>query len=217
MDTTAYLKHDPQLEELSIFHRILFAALKERQTERNQKEEGRLRKRYAADDSQVRSALWRLSLPLSKKAQKVELRDRDHRPMVAASQMVGDSLGIEIVGPAQSDDPAPSADPCETSPGLPMSVSEKLDRLWLLVAGRTWPVAGVCAREQKPVALIPARTGNYQAHDPVDQSITLITASTAAGLETVRLYLYAHFRTRNWRQKIFCFLLGTEERRPKNR
>ncbi len=208
VDTTAYLKHDPQLESLSIFHRILFAALKERQTERNQKEEGRLRKRYAADDSQVRSALWRLSLPLSKKAQKVELRDRDHRPMVAASQMVGDSLGIEIVGPAQSDDPAPSADPVRD-----IARASNVRFRKVLLRGSWWreehgPLLGFVQEQQKPVALIPARTGNYQAHDPVDQSITLITASTAAGLEPFAYTFYRPFPNKKLAAKDLLLFVG---------
>jgi NHLM bacteriocin system ABC transporter ATP-binding protein len=213
-DTATTLKLDPELRGLALFHRTIFAALKLQQAELEQNEQERLRKRHLADARQIRSSLRRLSLPLAKRLQRIEKLDKDSDPLIAASQLVGEVLNIEMRGLAASTTNTISSDPVRD-----IARASNVRFRKVLLRGNWWreehgPLLGFLQEDKKPVALIPTGKGGYELHDPVDSSVVAVNADTALQLEPFSYTFYRPFQKKKLSAKdllVFAAQLGRSE------
>lgn len=113
-----------------------------------------------------------------------------HDALLAAAQLVGDALGVQVKG---------AAVPEGTVLRDPVATLARASRLrWRKVALRdAWwtadhgPLLGAVADDGRAVALLPARRGGYVAHDPLRRTVAPVDAALA---ETLAPFAHTFYR-----------------------
>jgi NHLM bacteriocin system ABC transporter ATP-binding protein len=191
-DTAAMQRADPHWECLTAFHRIIIALLMVQEVEDEQHEGERLRLKKQSDARQMRAALGRLAAPLNPQ-RGLELPERDADPLVAACQIVGSSIGLELRPPPPMARVVVSKDPIRD-----IARASNVRVRQVLLRGAWWrddhgPLLGSWQDTKKPVALVPRKQGGYELVDPVDGSTRKVKAELAAALDPYANVFYRPF------------------------
>ena len=114
-------------------------------------------------------------------------------PLLAACAVVGRRLGITIQAPPRPKDGETVSDPL----GEIVRASRIRMRRIVLKGewwrDETWPLVGYLEEGKRPVAILPAKLGRLELHDPIARSRARVTRALAGQLEGVAYMLYRPF------------------------
>jgi NHLM bacteriocin system ABC transporter ATP-binding protein len=193
-DTQAVQKADAHWNSLEAFHRVILSVLVGREAQSDVRDRERLRAKKFSDSRQMLSALSRLAKPLgSKRAAALEIGERHSDPLVAACQIVGSAIGIEIRPPAPTANAAISKDPLRD-----ITRASNVRIRQVLLRGAWWnddhgPLLGTLQNSNQFVALIPAGRRGYDAVNPSDGSRKRVCRELAAALDPKASTFYRPF------------------------
>jgi NHLM bacteriocin system ABC transporter ATP-binding protein len=196
MDTESYVAQDESWSDLDAFHAMVLSALAW-ETRRSFAERRELERERDEDDRELaRNAVHRLSAVLEKET----FRDVSHPdiatvdPLLAACQLVGRSIGVELRRPEYSGGMA--GDPLDE-----ISRASRVRMRRVALKGDWWrkdsgPLLGFRAEDERPVALLQRGTSAYTIVDPVDGTRETLTGETASELAPFGFTFYAPFPDR---------------------
>ena len=196
MDTESYVAQDESWSDLDAFHAMVLSALAW-ETRRSFAERRELERERDEDDRELaRNAVHRLSAVLEKET----FRDVSHPdiatvdPLLAACQVVGRSIGVELRRPEYAGGMA--GDPLDE-----ISRASRVRMRRVALKGDWWrkdsgPLLGFRAEDERPVALLQRGTSAYTIVDPVDGTRETLTGETASELAPFGFTFYAPFPDR---------------------
>ena len=188
MDTESYVAQDESWSDLDGFHAMIVSALawetRRSFAERREQE----RERDEDDRELARNAVQRLSAVLETETSRDVSPDiTTGDPLLAACQIVGRSMGVELRRPEYSGGMA--GDPLDE-----ISRASRVRMRRVALKGDWWrqdsgPLLGFRGEDERPVALLQRGTSAYTLVDPVDGTRQKVTGETASGSGAVRLHL----------------------------
>jgi NHLM bacteriocin system ABC transporter ATP-binding protein len=196
MDTESYVAQDESWSDLDAFHAMVLSALAW-ETRRSFAERRELERERDEDDRELaRNAVHRLSAVLEKETfrdvSRPDIATAD--PLLAACQLVGRSIGVELRRPEYSGGMA--GDPLDE-----ISRASRVRMRRVALKGDWWrkdsgPLLGFRAEDERPVALLQRGTSAYTIVDPVDGTRETLTGETASDLAPFGFTFYAPFPDR---------------------
>ncbi len=195
LQTRDFQIRDPAWDALGFFHSICFSALEHRFHQEDEQQEARLRNKRASDQKQVRLSLSRLASPLSgEPARSFVLRHEEGDVLLAACQMAGEAIGIDIRGL-----PPPGAKAGKD--GLREIAAASNVRIRRVVLRDTWwkddhgPLLAFNEQGDRPVALLPKPRG-YEMHDPSTGITARVDSEKSLQLDPFAYTFYRPFSKR---------------------
>ena len=193
LDTASLMARHELPADLDGFHAQILAALAwetgrttaKRQEHRQQSDE--------TDRHLARDAMYKLSTVLeTSREMSTDIASSD--PLLAACQVVGQKIGVELRRPEWSDGMA--SDPLDE-----ISRASRVRMRRVALTGDWWrsdsgPLLGFRGEDAHPVALVPRGTSAYVIVDPADGSRQPVTQETAATLAPFGHTFYPPFPDR---------------------
>ena len=196
MDTESYVAQDESWSALDAFHAMILATLSW-ETRRSFSERREQESERDKDDRDIaRNAVHLLSAVLEKETfrdvRRPDIATGD--PLLAACQIVGRSIGVELRRPENSD--GMSRDPLDE-----ISRASRVRMRRVALKGDWWrkdsgPLLGFRDADERPVALLQKGTAAYTLVDPVDGTRQPVTSETAPGLAAFGYTFYPPFPDR---------------------
>jgi NHLM bacteriocin system ABC transporter ATP-binding protein len=196
MDTESYVAKDESWSDLDTFHAMILSALawetRRSFSERREQE----RERDEDDRELARNAVHLLSAVLEKEpfrdVSRPDFATAD--PLLAACQVVGRYIGVELRRPEWSEGMTPdSLDEISQASRVRMRRVALKGDWWRKDSG---PLLGFRDADERPVALVQKGTAAYTLVDPVDGTRQPVTSETASGLAAFGYTFYPPFPDR---------------------
>jgi NHLM bacteriocin system ABC transporter ATP-binding protein len=189
MNTSDWWRGDPEWSGLDAFHALALTALQRLRELDSLAEQARFDARASQDQYMLNRAIARLQGVHSGDEGLSFIDDADgQRPLVAAAQAVGRYLGIEV-RPSQHATDA-GGDPIQA-----IADASRFRAREVALAGRWWredngPLLAFSKPDDRPVALLPHKTGRYRLFDPADGSLRDVTETMAGQLKNTAIMFY---------------------------
>lgn len=183
---------DPEWDSLDFFHLVFLSALQVRLTREDDQQKERLRSKHNADQKQIQLSLSWLASPVTGKPPRSFLLGyKEPDPLLAACQIVGEAMGIEIRSPASNLEKA-AQDALQR-----IATASKVRTRRVLLRDFWWkddhgPLLGYIQQDRRPIALLPRRKG-YEIHDPSDGTTQLVDAENSLSLDAFAYTFYRPF------------------------
>ena len=177
LDTKSYVARDESWSDLDGFHATVLSALAG-DTRRSVSERREQRRESTEADQQLaQNAVYRLSTVLeTETARTVSADVAASDPLLAACQVVGQAIGVELRRPERFGGMA--RDPLDE-----ISRASRVRMRRVVLKGDWWrqdsgPLLGFLGEDERPVALIQRGTSAYTIVDPVDGTRQPVTGET---------------------------------------
>ena len=194
-DTESYVAQNESWSDLNGFHAMIVSALAW-ETRRSFAERREQERQRDEDDRELaRNAVHRLSAVLETGTSRDVSPDiATGDPLLAACQVVGRSMGVELRRPEYSD--GMSRDPLEE-----ISRASRVRMRRVALKGDWWrkdsgPLLGFRGEDESPVALLQRGTSAYTLVDPSGGTRQTVTGETASDLAPFGYTFYAPFPDR---------------------
>jgi ATP-binding cassette subfamily C protein len=192
--TSAWRAGGGRWDDLDRVHGRVLTSLAADYERRRHAERARHDERARTDRARVQAAVGRLVGAVAPRSSRRRTAIGQHDPLFAACALVGEALGIPL-----KPGPAPGAAGGD-APIQAIARASHLRTRRVALRGAWWtrasgPFVGYRAEDGHPVALLPGARG-YQLHDPVDGTVTPVTAAVAASLGPSADTFYTRFDDR---------------------
>ena len=195
MDTESYVAQNESWSDLDGFHAMILSALAWETRRSFAERREQVRERDEDDRELARDAVHQLSAVLETGTSRDVSPDiATSDPLLAACQVVGRSMGVELRRPEYSD--GMSRDPLDE-----ISRASRVRMRRVALKGDWWrqdsgPLLGFRGEGESPVALLQRGTSAYTLVDPSDGTRQTVTGETASDLATFGFTFYAPFPDR---------------------
>ena len=193
-DTRDHLAQDESWANLDAFHAMVLSALSGDARRARSEWQQRRRERTGADQRLAASALQRLGAVLETARDAVGQEVATGDPLLAACQVVGGAMGVELRRPEQPGGMAgDSLDEISRASRVRMRRVALKGEWWRQNGG---PLLAFKDAEERPVALLQKGTAAYTLVDPVDGTRQPVTRETASELAAFGYTFYVPFPDR---------------------
>ncbi len=156
-------------------------------------ESQRLKEKMALDEVTMESSLGRLTKILEKEEVDEFLINAVGNPLLAACQIVGEEIGIDIQEPQYTDKEAKSDNPL-----FVIAKASKVRTRQVILRGKWWTeesghLIAFMGEEKRPVALIQKSPTQYVVKDPSKKKSQLVTAKIAAEIDPLAYMFFVPF------------------------
>jgi NHLM bacteriocin system ABC transporter ATP-binding protein len=190
-DTSGFLQLDRGWQGLQEFHRLVLAYLPCEHCRFITAEARSFEAQVQASKDHLAGSFARLASVLD--PGKPLARIEGESPLLAASRLVGEALGLTIE--------APPAQRYQEHHGVDLQEIARVSRFrarQVRLRGDWWrrdngPLLGFTATGQAPVALIPVSPKSYKLHDPSHRAVIEVTPEVAADLSPTAYFFYRPF------------------------
>jgi NHLM bacteriocin system ABC transporter ATP-binding protein len=187
---------DPEGIGLQVFHARAMSCLITKRNAAADREFERLRLRKASDALSLRQAISRLASIVRKSRELLTGEEASQDPLFLAFQAAGKRLGVTIRPDPDTIRHLPAGDPIagiSRASGVRIRKIALRDRWW---EERLGPLVGFTEHGNRPVALLPRRSGPMELYDPSEDESRPVTAQVAATLNPFAYMLYRPFPAR---------------------
>ena len=190
-DTRSYLAQNESWTDLDRFHGMVLSALSTEVRRAYSEREEQRHERTEADQRLAENAVHRLGSVLETSRDVVGLEIATGDPLLAACQVVGEAIGVELRRPEQAGGGArDSLDEISRGSRVRMRRVALKGEWWRQNGG---PLLAFREADERPVALLQKGTAAYVLVDPVDGTRQPVTGETASGLAAFGYTFYAPF------------------------
>ena len=187
---------------LDRFQRAYFSVIGQEFDLRLQKLHDQLQQKDRAGKAFVRNGMQQLAaiLPTGKKAPVIVAEGES--PLLTACREIGRSLNVQVRKPPRSEDDeaAQGEDSLQE-----IARASRVRTRQVILSGTWWqddcgPLIGFIEEDDRPIALIPIKPGQYELIDPVEKKREKVTESVAEKIKPVAHMMYRPFPDRrlNW-------------------
>ena len=190
-DTRSYMAQDGSWTDLDAFHAMVLSALSGEARRAYSERQERRHERTEADQRIAENAVQHLGAVLETSRDGVGPEVAAGDPLLAACQVVGGALGVELRRPEQPGGMA--RDPLDE-----ISRASRVRMRRVALTGEWWrqnggPLLAFRDADERPVALLQKGTAAYTLVDPVEGTGQPVTRETASGLAAFGYTFYAPF------------------------
>lgn len=196
LETETILTRDGGWDFVDAFHRFVLREINHRARAADEREKARLKNRFKADSARVEAALNQLAAPLSEGGAAVFSEVDAEDPLLAACQLVGRELSIEV---------RPHPDMLRgkklRNPLADLAKASRFRVRQVALKGEWWksdggPMLGYWEDGKRPVALIPTGVGAYVVKDPAERKTIPVTPDVSDNLSYFAYTFYRPFPER---------------------
>ncbi len=190
-DTAVYLHNDPTWSALDRFHQQFLQHILHASQQTIQKDQHRLQNKIESNQGVINDALSALASPLIS-SDKLPVT-KSELPILQASRLVSDQLGITVVPPPTNRLTDPKLDPLAE-----IARASQFQTRRVILKGRWWqldggPFVGEWAESKQPVAILPQTTKSYAVHDPLTGEKIVVNDQVAERLSPFATMFYRPF------------------------
>jgi NHLM bacteriocin system ABC transporter ATP-binding protein len=190
-DTRRYMAQDDAWSGLDALHAIVLSAISGASQLAHTEQQERRHEKTEADQRLADSAVERLGAVLETSRDGVGLEVATGDPLLAACQVVGGAMGVELRRPEQSGGMGNDLlDEISRASRVRMRRVTLKGEWWRQDAG---PLLAFREADERPVALLQKGTAAYTLVDPVGRTRQPVTRETATGLADFGYTFYAPF------------------------
>jgi NHLM bacteriocin system ABC transporter ATP-binding protein len=194
-DTRTYVAQDDSWSGLDALHAVVLATISEDTLLAYTEWQERQHEKTEADQKLADSAVERLGHVLETSRDDVDPAVATGDPLLAACQMVGGAIGVELRRPEQPG--GISGDPLDK-----ISRASRVRMRRVTLNGEWWrqnggPLLAFMDPGERPVALLQKGTSAYTLVDPVEGTRQKVTREIASGLADFGYTFYAPFPDRS--------------------
>ena len=193
-DTRSYVAGDDSWSGLDTLHATVLTAISEDSRRAYALRQERRHEKTEADERFAESALEHLGAVLETSSDGAGLEVATGDPLLAACQVVGGAMGVELRRPEHSS--GMGNDPLDE-----ISRASRVRMRRVALKGEWWrqeggPLLAFRDADERPVALLQKGTAAYTLVDPVGGTRQPVTSETATGLADFGYTFYAPFPDR---------------------
>ena len=184
VDSTQWQRSDPEWSALDKFHEVIFRKLLSNREVAEDKHKSRLRLQAASDAVTVRNALQSLASPLHDSDSEFAIENLPAAdPLLRSCQIIGKRLDVKVVPPSLSSGNVSSTKDYVAA----IAKASDLRHRVVVLKGKWWtsssgPLLAFRESDGQPVALLPARYGGFDSHDPNSNTVVKVGAALALSL-----------------------------------
>lgn len=184
---------DGMLMSVEDYHALALREIVKRRNEFEQSERERFILKEKNEQQFMERALSNLASVTQTEQRHDVLTGKSDDPLIAACQMVGNAMKIKIMLPPKS--------LMQTQPSVMLDNIARFSQVrvrQVALMGGWWtqdngPLLAYMEDDNRPVALIPLIPGQYQLHDPKNNSISRLDIQTARQLKSFAYVFYRPF------------------------